>query len=79
MHIIASFPVELSDLQVKEIVRAYLERLKEGRWIRDGRVYEEHHTSHSFETVVGTADEERFQVLAAVEDFEDILKRAGRL
>lgn len=60
----------VDDEQAHEITTAYLHHLTGGRWIRDGRVYEERVTSHRFDALVDEpnhADHPRWALLRAAQ------------
>lgn len=71
--------IELDEQQAKHVTKAYLESVKEGQWTDQGYLWEEHYTSHRFDDRVGDDSHPRYKLVKAVEDLEEILKRAGKL
>lgn len=66
MKITAPLVVDISDAAAKEIVVKVLnDQIIQGRWIEDGKVMEEHYTSHRFDAAIGRANDPQFALLKA--------------
>lgn len=75
MKISVSIPVDLSPQEVRSIGERWLEQLTQGRWVRDGKLWDEGHTSHRFDYEVGDSTHPDFELVEAIGKLRQILKK----
>jgi FKBP-type peptidyl-prolyl cis-trans isomerase (trigger factor) len=73
MKIHVSIPVTLSDEEVNVIFRQHLTDLRAGQWIENGKIREEAHTSHTFDTDSDDQSLARYRLLDAIITLEKLL------
>jgi hypothetical protein len=79
VKILVAVPTELNQQQVEAAFDHYLAQLTEGRWVRDGRVFVEAHTSHSFDMdITDETPAEEKEVLIAVRNLRESIKELKR-
>lgn len=72
MDVLVSHIVKLDEAQIRRVVRHYFERIYKGRWIENGKLMEEHYTSHRFDAVAD--DQSDLQLVGAVQNLERLLE-----
>ena len=73
-YITRSERLEITPTEFKSIGMAFIESLTEERWIRDGKVMEEHATSHRFDAAIGNVDDPKFAINVAAIRLKNLLK-----
>jgi len=71
--------VDLTAEDVQRVVQHWLQKHIAGRWITDGKVFEERYGSHRYDEELGKADAPVFTKLVAAIEIQKIAKDAGLL
>lgn len=81
--VVANIQIQLNEDQLREIatdyVRAWLEKQKNGCWLRDGKIYTEGYTSHSFEYALTVGPDGDFKTQAAYDEAKATLEWIARV
>jgi len=59
--------IDLTDEEAKQVTMSYLESLKKGQWVENGKLREEHYTSHRFDADVEDQDPRRIALIEAIQ------------
>lgn len=73
MKITVTHNVELSDAEVDNIFMRRLEALKDGRWVREGKLWEEAYTSHRFDLEIGDHTHPDYDLVLSVQQLQTVL------
>lgn len=74
VNVVVSHVVGLDKAAVEQVFRAYLEKLKDGRWVYSGKLWEEHATSHRYEAEIGGPSHPDYELVETVQKLERLLK-----